>query len=167
MELIRVESILIYLLSFILAIEYMFVPNLLLTPLALAILVSYLLFVLTNSYQLVFSLFPLILLGLYFYKLNSFAKKLRTSEEGYVNFKVFHRFLDKLQPSEQVYKRLLGQYGYVVKNFHDGSYLVRFNIGAFGRNKFTCYSKEPLERGDRVLIKALEDGKLFIKKSKS
>lgn len=165
MEVVRVESFLIYVISFILAMDFLLVYDGLLIPLALALLITYFLSLEINSPIIVLSMFPFILLVLYFYKLNKFANKLRTSKEGYMDLRILHLFLDKIQPSEKVFKRLLGQYGYVLKNYHDGSYLIRFNLGAFGRNKFTCFSEEPLERGDRVALKELKNGKIFVRKS--
>ncbi len=72
--------------------------------------------------------------------------------------------LDKLQPTKKIYYRLTGQYGYVIKKFDEEQYIIRFNIGAFGRSKFRCYSDEALERGNKVQVKALKDGKIYVEK---
>lgn len=175
MEVRGVEILLIYIITFILLIDFLFLFEGLLIPIALAVIFVYFLSYHISFYYYLTVLFPVILFLLYFYKFSRFARKLKRSTNGYIDIRIFRipitklvelfmKLLDKLQPTKKIYYRLTGQYGYVIKKFDEEQYIIRFNIGAFGRSKFRCYSDEALERGNKVQVKALKDGKIYVEK---
>ncbi len=166
MEVKTAEIILLISLSAVLMLDLMFSLGGLLVPIALSVIISYVIFIQVQSIDYIIFAFPLILLILYFYKFSKLSRKLKSSTiEGYLNLKMlFIPIFEKLQPSEKLYFKLAGQKGYVIKKLGDNLYRVRFNIGAFGKTKFFCYSDEPLEWGNQVKIKELKDGKIYVEK---
>lgn len=160
------ETILLISLSLILISDIMFSLNGFLIPVALSVIISYIIFIQVHSIYYLVIAFPLILFILYFYKFSRLANKLKSSTvDGYFNLQMlFIPLFEKLQPSKKLYFKLAGQKGYVIKKLGDNLYRVRFNIGAFGKTKFFCYSDEPLEWGNQVKIKELKDGKIYVEK---
>lgn len=166
MEVKTAEIILLISLSTVLMLDLIFSLRGLLIPIALSVIISYVIFVQVQSVDYLIVSFPLILFILYFYKFSKLSRKLKTSTiEGYLNLQMlFIPLLEKIQPSKKLYFKLVGQKGYVIKKLGDNLYRVRFNIGAFGKTKFFCYSDEPLEWGNQVKIKELKDGKIYVEK---
>ncbi len=166
MEVKTAEIILLIYLSTVLMLDLIFSLGGLLIPIALSAIISYVIFLQVQSIDYLIFAFPLILFILYFYKFSKLSGKLKSSTvEGYLNLQMlFIPIFEKLQPSNKLYFKLAGQKGYVIKKLGNNLYRVRFNIGAFGKTKFFCYSDEPLEWGNQVKIKELKDGKIYVEK---
>ena len=171
MEVGRVENLLIYSLTFILLADLLFAFDGLLVPLALTFLLLYILYLHIKSVFIILALIPLVMFVFYFLKFNRVMRKIRNTQGGYIDTRIFSipfiskKIREKLQHSEDVYYTLIDQFGYVIRGFGDNSYMVRFNIGAFGKTKFVCYSEEKLERGSKVQVKTLKNGKIYIERA--
>ena len=173
MEVLRTESLFIYLAMFFLFTDFLFFLEGFLIPLALVFLFVYFITPYVNSVHYLTILVISMLFLMYFYKASRLSERLVSSTSGYVDTRIFHnifmKLLGKLQSPERLYFKLKGQFGYVIRKFEneDGTeYRVKFNFGAFGRKIYPCYSDEELEWGDRVEVSSVKDEKIYVRKVK-